>query len=202
MADLAAMSAGLDPRAVAQVKQQYEGALLKALGEKEKKMDEQMVKLEAMDEDDFEKLREKRKVQMQKQSVLRQKNVLNGHGRYMELSDQKEFFDASKNSKMVVCHFFRASTLRCQYIDRHLGDLAPAHLETRFVKIDAEKSPFLVERLNIVVLPSILCIKDGKTEHTIVGFDEMGGDDEFTAQTLAYVLSEHKVTTRLLYSTN
>eukprot|EP00613_Pedinella_sp_CCMP2098_P046554 CAMPEP_0171842216 /NCGR_PEP_ID=MMETSP0992-20121227/15060_1 /TAXON_ID=483369 /ORGANISM="non described non described, Strain CCMP2098" /LENGTH=350 /DNA_ID=CAMNT_0012459415 /DNA_START=46 /DNA_END=1099 /DNA_ORIENTATION=- len=193
MADLAAMSAGLDPRAVAQVKQQYEGALLKALGEKEKKMDEQMVKLEAMDEDDFEKLREKRKVQMQKQSVLRQKNVLNGHGRYMELSDQKEFFDASKNSKMVVCHFFRASTLRCQYIDRHLGDLAPAHLETRFVKIDAEKSPFLVERLNIVVLPSILCIKDGKTEHTIVGFDEMGGDDEFTAQTLAYVLSEHKV---------
>jgi len=83
MADLAAMSAGLDPRAVAQVKQQYEGALLKALGEKEKKMDEQMVKLEAMDEDDFEKLREKRKVQMQKQSVLRQKNVLNGHGRLL-----------------------------------------------------------------------------------------------------------------------
>jgi hypothetical protein len=44
-------------------------------------MDEQMQKLEAMDEDDFEKLREKRKIQMQKQSVLRQKNLLNGHGR-------------------------------------------------------------------------------------------------------------------------
>jgi hypothetical protein len=42
------------------------------------------------------------------------------------------------------------------------------------VKIDAEKSPFLVERLSIVMLPSILCIKDGRTEHTIVGFDEMG----------------------------
>ena len=44
----------------------------------------------------------------------------------------------------------------------------------QFVKIDAEKSPFLVERLAIVMLPSILCIKDGKTVHTIVGFDELG----------------------------
>lgn len=42
------------------------------------------------------------------------------------------------------------------------------------MKIDAEKSPFLVEKLRIVVLPSILCIKDGKTEHVIVGFDELG----------------------------
>jgi len=193
MADLAAMSSRLDPRAVEQVKQQYEGALLKALEDKEKAMDDQMKKLESMDEDDFEKLREKRKIQMQKQAMLRQKNLLNGHGRYMELSDQKEFFDAAKTSKMVVCHFFRSSTLRCQYVDRHLGDLAPQHLETRFVKIDAEKSPFLVERLQIVVLPSILCIKDGKTEHTIVGFDEMGGADDFSAETLAYVLAQHKV---------
>ena len=64
-------------------------------------MDEDMQKLEQMDEDDFEALREKRKLQMQKASAQRQKNLLNGHGRYMELSDQKEFFDASKNSKMV-----------------------------------------------------------------------------------------------------
>lgn len=44
----------------------------------------------------------------------------------------------------------------------------------QFVKIDAEKSPFLVERLKITILPSILCIKDGKTVHTIQGFDEFG----------------------------
>jgi hypothetical protein len=31
-----------------------------------------------------------------------------------------------------------------------------------------------VERLQIVVLPTILCIKDGKTVHQIVGFDEFG----------------------------
>lgn len=64
-------------------------------------MDEQMTKLENMTEDDFEKLREKRKIQMQKQAALRQQNLLNGHGRYMELSDQKEFFNASKTSSQV-----------------------------------------------------------------------------------------------------
>lgn len=44
----------------------------------------------------------------------------------------------------------------------------------QFCKIDAEKSPFLVERLQIVTLPTILCIKDGKTVHQVVGFDEFG----------------------------
>lgn len=166
---------------------------MSALKAKEAKMDEEMTKLESMNEDDFEKLREQRKLAMQKAAAQRQRNLLNGHGRYMELSDQKEFFDASKNSKMVVVHFYRPATWRCQVVDRHFGDLAPRHLETRFCKIDAEKSPFLVERLKIVMLPTILCIKDGKTEHQIVGFDELGGSDEFPSTTMEYVLAEHKV---------
>mmetsp|Transcript_11525 Transcript_11525/g.13893 ORF Transcript_11525/g.13893 Transcript_11525/m.13893 type:complete len:260 (-) Transcript_11525:104-883(-) len=192
MASLSNMEGDLDPR-VTKVKAQYEKTLLKVLEEKEKAMDEQMKNLENMDEDDFERLREKRKLQLQKLAVIREKNIRNGHGRYMELSDQKEFFEASKVSKNVVVHFFRGATWRCDVINRHFSDLAPVHLETRFVKIDAEKSPFLVERLGIVMLPSILCIKDGKTVHTIAGFDEFGGQDEFSAEVVAFVLAHHKV---------
>jgi len=55
----------------------------------------------------------------------------------------------------------------------------------QFCKIDAEKSPFLVERLQIVVLPTILCIKDGKTVHQIVGFDEFGVRDLSDRRTTA-----------------
>jgi len=69
-------------------------------------MDEEMAKLETMNEDDFEALREKRKTQLQKAAAQRQKNILNGHGRYMELSNQQEFFDAPKNSKMVRSAFW------------------------------------------------------------------------------------------------
>ena len=195
MASLSSLESGLNPRLVAQAAQSYQGALLKALDEKEKKIDKQLAQLETMDEDDFERLREKRKQQMVKHQEERKKNERNGHGRYMELSDQKEFFSAGQASKQVVCHFYRGATWRCQIVDRHLGDLAPAHLETRFVKIDAEKSPYLVEKLGIVMLPSILCIKDGKIAHTVVGFDEFGGTDDFSSDVLAYVLSQHEVLT-------
>jgi len=192
MASLAGMQGDLDPRH-AKVKEQYTGALLSALKAKEAKMDEEMSKLETMNEDDFEVLREKRKAAMQKAAGVRQKNLLNGHGRYMELSDQQEFFNASKNSKLIVVHFYRPATWRCQVVDRHFGELAPQHLETRFCKIDAEKSPFLVERLQIVTLPTILCIKDGKTVHQIVGFDEFGGLDAFPGSTMEFVLASHSV---------
>jgi len=192
MASLAQMAGQLDPR-VQQAQEQYTHVLKKVLDEKEKAIDEKIKAMETMDEDDFERLREKRKAAMVKAQQQRQKNLLNGHGRYMELSHQKEFFDACKASKMVVVHFYRSTTWRCQVVDKHLERLSQEHLETRFVKIDAEKSPFLVERLHIIMLPSIVCVKDGKTEHTIIGFDELGGSDEFPTETLAYVLSKHKV---------
>ena len=61
--------------------------------------------------------------------------------------------------RQVVIHFYRPSTLRCQIVDRHLETLAAGHLETRFLKINAEKCPFLVEKLRIIMLPTILCVK-------------------------------------------
>lgn len=120
----------------------------------------------------------------------------------------------------MVVHFYRGVTPRCQIVDAHFHKLAPLHLETRFVKIDAEKNPFLVERLGVIIMPTIgkgaqsspslshspyltraLClpahlavlIKNGKTEHALHGFDELGGTDDFTTEDMAYVLSTHKV---------
>ena len=113
--------------------------------------------------------------------------------RYMELTDTKEFFDIAKKSERMVVHFFRGTTPRCEIVDAHLDRLAPAHLETRFVKINAEKNPFLVERLRIVMLPTLVLIRSGHTEHSIVGFDEMGGVDDFSTDDLAHVLAGHKM---------
>jgi thiol-disulfide isomerase/thioredoxin len=107
------------------------------------------------------------------------------------LTDTKEFFNTAKKSQRVVVHFFRSVTPRCQIVDAHLERLAPKHTETRFLKIDAEKNPFLVERLGIIMMPTIVLIKDGKTEHSLRGFDELGGTDDFTTTDMAYVLSQH-----------
>lgn len=46
--------------------------------------------------------------------------------------------------------------------------LAKQHMETRFVKINAEKSPFLAEKLKIVVLPTIALIKNAKVDDYVV----------------------------------
>ena len=80
--------------------------------------------------------------------------------------------------------------IACYFTER---ELTAALSVTQFVKIDAEKAPFLVERLGIIMLPTIVCIKDGKTEHSVIGFDEMGGGDEFPTEMLAFVLAQHKV---------
>lgn len=42
-----------------------------------------------------------------------------------------------------------------QVMDKHLNILAKQHIETRFVKLNAEKSPFLAEKLKIIVLPTL-----------------------------------------------
>jgi hypothetical protein len=65
----------------------------------------------------------------------------------------------------------------------------------QFCKIDAEKSPYLVEKLNIFVMPTLLLIKGGETVKHLRGFDELGGTDEFSSDMLAFVLTQYKVLT-------
>jgi hypothetical protein len=84
-------------------------------------------------------------------------------------------------------------TPRCQIVDAHFQKLAARHVETRFLKIDAEKNPYLVEKLGIILMPTMVLIKDGKTEHAIHGFDEFGGTDDFSTEDCAYVLATHGV---------
>merc|ERR1712139_724853 len=90
----------------------------------------------------------------------------------------------AKDSKMVICHFYREATWRCKIIDKHLCDLAPAHMETRFVKLNIEKSPYLAEKLRIIMLPTLSFIKDGKIVYSMIGFDDVGGSDDFETSVL------------------
>lgn len=90
----------------------------------------------------------------------------------------------------MVCHFYRNATERCQIFDMHLGKLAQAHPETRFVKIDAEKAPFLCERLRIIMLPTLALVVKGKVKDYIVGFDDLGGDDDFDTEVLEWRLGQ------------
>ena len=123
---------------------------------------------------------------LQKSQKQKQEWMALGHGKYEELASEPEFFEACKKSPRVVCHFYRDSTFRCKIVDKHMALLAPKHTETRFVKIDVERCPFLVQRLKIVVLPTICLARDSKTVDYIVGFDDLGGTDEFSTEMLEW----------------
>ena len=56
----------------------------------------------------------------------------------------------------------------------HLGKIAPAHLETKFLKLDAEKAPFFVEKLRIRVLPTVIGFHNGVAmDDRVIGFQNL-----------------------------
>lgn len=69
----------------------------------------------------------------------------------------------------MIVHFYRSVTPRCQIVDAHFEKLSIKHIEARFCKIDAEKNPYLVEKLGIILMPTIVLIVGGVTEHAIHG---------------------------------
>jgi len=166
----------------------------------EKKVDNEMEKIDAeikaietYDEDDFEALRRKRMEALKKSQEQKQEWISNGHGKYEEVPTEKEFFEATKKSKNVVAHFYIDSSFRCKIVDKHLNILAPKHLETKFLKINAEKSPFLTERLKIKIMPTICLIKDSLTVDYIKGFTDVGNKDDFSTEMLEWRIAQQKV---------
>ncbi|KAE8730414.1 Thioredoxin domain-containing protein 9-like protein [Hibiscus syriacus] len=158
----------------------------------EDKIDEEIAALDRIDDDDLEAIRERRLQQMKKMAEKRSRWIGLGHGEYSEIPAEKDFFSIVKASERVVCHFYRENW-PCKVMDKHLSALAKQHIETRFVKIHAEKSPFLAERLKIVVLPTLALIKNAKVDDYVVGFDELGGTDEFSTEDLEDRLAKAQV---------
>lgn len=134
------------------------------------------------DDDDAElmELRRQRVAQMQrmhaKEAEWRQKQ----HGEYREIS-QDEFFSVvvrEKGGSDDVCvHFYHKDFETCRVMDYRLSELAQKMLSVKFVKIDAEKSPFLVERLRINTLPCCVLFHNDVAVDRIYGFDGCMSED-------------------------
>ena len=58
----------------------------------------------------------------------------------------------------------------------HLELIAPLHIECKFLQIDAEKTPFFVQKLSVRTLPTLVIFKDGVVQDRLTGFQEMAVD--------------------------
>ncbi|PHJ18610.1 thioredoxin domain-containing protein, partial [Cystoisospora suis] len=64
-------------------------------------------------------------------------------------------------------------------------------------RLNAEKAPFFTSKLNIRCLPSVVLFKNGVAVYTLVGFQALGGVDDFPTSRLEKLLLKHRVATKL-----
>eukprot|EP00605_Chrysophyceae_sp_TOSAG23-4_P002107 GSChrysophyteH1.ASY1.ANO1.2333.1 assembled CDS len=144
------------------------------------------------DDDDAElrAIRDQRMKQIKASARDRIENISKGHGSYREIVSD-EFLKEMCSSERVICHFYHRDFERCKIMDMHLQKLASRHLETKFVKIDAEKAPFFTAKLLIQTIPTLVFFFDGVGKEKIIGFeglmDDMpeGREDEWPTILLA-----------------
>ncbi|KAL2945863.1 hypothetical protein AAZX31_U023600 [Glycine max] len=121
----------------------------------EDKIDDEIAALERLDADDIEALREHR---------LQADEEDGGEALPLESPSATPNIPrfpprktSSPSSRPANASFATSSAKNwpCKVMDKHLNILAKQHIETRFVKLNAEKSPFLAEKLKIIVLPTL-----------------------------------------------
>lgn len=92
-----------------------EQQLLNVASAMEEKLDAEMAELDKLEEDDIERIRQKRMQELKKMQDVRQEWLRNGHGKLNEISSDKDFFEEAKNAKKLVVHFYRNTTMRNFY---------------------------------------------------------------------------------------
>ncbi|KAL6566231.1 Thioredoxin domain-containing protein plp3b [Orobanche gracilis] len=142
---------------------------------------------ELMDDPELEKLHADRIASLKKEAEKRKKLKKQGHGEYREITEA-DFLSEVTSSENVICHFYHREFYRCKIMDKHLKSLAPRHLKTKFMKVDAENATFFVSKLAIKTLPCVILFRKGVATDRVVGFQDLGAKDDFTTRTLENLL--------------
>lgn len=140
-------------------------------------------------DDELEDLRASRVAQLKAMHSQRLDDLAHGHGRYAEIS-QDEFLTDVLRSKFAAVHFYHDGFEKCKVMHHHLNIVAQKHISAKFMKLNAERAPFFVEKLSVQVLPTVIIFKDGKACARLVGYDglteglEKGKEDEWKTERL------------------
>ena len=139
------------------------------------------------EDDDLAFLRERRMAMLKQQHEKQLEWIAKQHGTYREIQ-QDGFFNTVVRDKggsdQCVVHFFHNDFERCKVMDARLQDLAPSFMSAKFVKVDVQKAPFLVDKLKVTMLPCVVIFRNDVAIDRIVGFDDLGNSDDFSIETL------------------
>jgi hypothetical protein len=135
--------------------------------------------LERLHGERLDKLKEER----EKRAVMERQ----GHGTYQDVPEAT-LMEVCTSTDKVVAHFWHKDFERCKIVDKHLSVLAVKYFSTRFVKVSAEQAPFLVDKLQVRMLPCIISFQGGIAGERLVGFDKLGNRDDFETSALEKLL--------------
>ncbi|TIA90791.1 hypothetical protein E3P99_01402 [Wallemia hederae] len=142
--------------------------------------------LEGLEDDEY---RERRIQELQSDIKRRDMEAeFVSRGGYKEYTSEKEVMDVALKQVKVIVHFFHPRFKRCEIMDTHLELLAYQHPGTKFLKVNVENVPFLVEKLKIKVLPCVITFRQGVARERLVGFQDLGQSDQFATKTLEWKL--------------
>eukprot|EP01147_Barroeca_monosierra_P000430 gene430-3768_t len=147
-----------------------------------------------LDDDDVPThIREARLAQLKKEMEQLRLAKEHGNGQLTEIENEKALFDITTTQPRVVCHFFHPDFRRCAIMNSHLQDIARRHFTTKFVTLNAEKAPFLVQKFQVQELPTLVVFIDAKVKDRIVGFEDVGLSDNFPTHVLEKRIAVSKV---------
>lgn len=161
------------------------------ISNEEQKIDKVIDKLKHLSKDELEELREKRREQLKQKTEQRQKWLAESHGSIQTLQDEKQFFEKIKSTNLVVCMFFSKTSKWCTVMREHLQKLAQYHLECLMLEIDCESAPYLMEKLNIWMMPALLLAKNNKVDRQLMGLDWVAPDGIIDTMRLEKKLCEY-----------
>ncbi|XP_058755776.1 thioredoxin domain-containing protein PLP3B-like [Vicia villosa] len=140
-----------------------------------------------MDDPELEKLHADRIAAFKKEAEKREAWKKKGHGEFREVTEG-DFLGEVTGSEKVICHFYHKEFYRCKIMDKHLKSLSIKHIDSKFIRLDAENAPFFVTKLAIKTLPCVILFRQGVAVDRLVGFQDLGAKDDFTTRALEVLL--------------
>ena len=158
--------------------------------------DDEFLSDPTLDELHGKRLAEMKRVVAEKRAEEAAKKKISD-GDYREIV-QDEFLPTVTSLEKVAVHFYHTEFEKCAIMDQVLIEIAVAHKEVKFVKINAEKTPFFVRKLMIKVLPSVVFFQDGVAFDRLVGFQ--GLDEKHSAKPKIRVIEDRISATGFMLS--
>ena len=145
----------------------------------ERAVDDELERLDQASDAELTKLRQQRMRELRQAAERRTRWRELHHGEVNCVDTTEAFFEATRTSERVVAVFGRAapgaSATRevVESLEVALQAVARQHLETKFIRVDAERCPWLCEQLGITVLPSLVLVQQGKVVRVLHGLDTL-----------------------------